>query len=132
MNKIICKRLTRGEDLMSAIKHIASEESLQAAVILSAVGCVSAYRIRAGGGAGIFEEKVPCEIVALNGTVSEKRIHLHIALSKPDLSTVGGHLQEGCIIDTTCELVIGSLEQWHYESEEDSQTGYKEIIFKAN
>ena len=33
-----------------------------------------------------------CEIVSLNGTVSRERCHLHIALSREDLSTVGGHL----------------------------------------
>ena len=72
----------------------------------------------------------PCEIVSLNGTVSEVRCHLHIALSKEDLSTVGGHLVEGCIVNTTCELVVGILDGWHYGVEQDEQTGYDEIVFQ--
>ena len=72
----------------------------------------------------------PCEIVSLNGTVSQARCHLHIALSKEDLSTVGGHLVEGCIINTTCELVVGILDGWCIDTEFDTQTGYDELIFR--
>ena len=69
------------------------------------------------------------EIVSLNGTVSAARCHLHIALSSENLSTIGGHLTEGCIINTTCELVIGILEGIEYGVEQDGETGYDEIVF---
>ena len=45
-------------------------------------------------------------------------------------STVGGHLVEGCIINTTCELVIGVLDGWEIATEFDAETGYDELIFK--
>ena len=72
-----------------------------------------------------------CEIVSLNGTVSERRCHLHIALSKEDLSTIGGHLCEGCIVNTTCELVIGEIPGTVIEKEFDDETGYDELVFRS-
>lgn len=127
--KIICKRLHRGDDLLVAIKQIAKEEQLQAAVVLSAVGCVSEARMRDASGVTIRKINEDCEIVSLNGTVSDLRTHLHIALSKEDLSTIGGHLVEGCIINTTCELVLQELPDWRYGIEQDNVTGYDEIVF---
>ena len=69
------------------------------------------------------------ERLALNGTVSAVRCHLHLALSKEDLSTVGGHLMPGCIINTTCELVLARLDGWRFGVEQDAQTGYDELVF---
>ena len=43
---------------------------------------------------------------------------------------VGGHLVAGCIINTTCELVIGELENTVYDVEFDEETGYDELIIK--
>ena len=128
--KTICKRLRRGEDLLCAIQGIAEQEKIAAGVVLSAVGCVSQGRVRDAGGVNLRDISEHCEIVSLNGTVSAKRCHLHIALSKEDLSTVGGHLVEGCIINTTCELVIGILDGWEIDKEFDEETGYHELIFK--
>ena len=128
--KTICKRLRRGEDLLCAIQGIAEQENIAAGVVLSAVGCVSKARVRDASGVNLRDISEHCEIVSLNGTVSAKRCHLHIALSKEDLSTVGGHLVEGCIINTTCELVIGVLNGWEIDKEFDPETGYHELIFK--
>lgn len=127
--KTICKRLHRGEDLLVAIRQIAKQEQLRAAVVLSAVGCVSEVRLRDASGVTIRNINEECEIVSLNGTVSEVRTHLHIALSKEDLSTIGGHLVEGGIINTTCELVLQELSGWSYGIEQDDVTGYDEIVF---
>ena len=128
--KTICKRLRRGEDLLCAIQALAEQEKIAAGVVLSAVGCVSKARVRDASGVNLRDISEHCEIVSLNGTVSAKRCHLHIALSKEDLSTVGGHLVEGCIINTTCELVIGVLNGWEIDKEFDPETGYHELIFK--
>ena len=127
--RIICKRLQRGDDLLIEIKKIAKEEKLKAAVVLSSVGCVSKLRIRDAGGINIRELNENCEILSLNGTISSERSHLHIAFSKEDLSVIGGHLVEGCIINTTCELIIQEIIGWQYETFNDSETGYKEIVF---
>ena len=122
-------RLRRGADLLLSIKALCAEAHIAAGVVLSAVGCISRGRIRDASGVNIREIPEHCEIVSLNGTVSAERCHVHIALSFEDMSTVGGHLCVGCIINTTCELVIGELPGIRYGVEEDPETGYDELIF---
>ena len=96
--KYHCVRLRRGQDLMLSIKELCREKNIAAGVVLSAVGCISEGRVRDASGVNIQQIEDHCEIVSLNGTVSAARCHLHIALSKEDLSTIGGHLCPGCII----------------------------------
>lgn len=128
--KVCCRRLHRGDDLLAEIRRLAQEEHLEAGVVVSAVGCVSRARIRDASGVHVREVNEHCEIVSLNGTVSAARCHLHIALSKEDLSTVGGHLLPGCIVNTTCELIVAPLCGWRFGTEQDAQTGYDEIVFE--
>jgi len=123
-------RLHRGDDLLLSIRELARQKHIAAGVVLSGVGCISRGRLRDASGITIREISEHCEIVSLNGTVSEKRCHLHIALSKEDLSTLGGHLCPGCIINTTCELVIAELSGQRIETEFDPETGYDELIFQ--
>ena len=126
-----CVRLKRGEDLLESIRNLCRTKQIRAGVVLSGVGCLLQGRVRDASGVNIREIPDHCEIVSLNGTVSEARCHIHIALSREDLSTIGGHLCTGCIINTTCELVIGELPQVAFGVEEDPETGYDELIFQA-
>lgn len=122
-------RLHRGADLMASVKALCAEKHIRCAVVLSAVGCVSHVRVRDASGVTIRDFPEHCEIVSLNGTASETRCHLHIALSKEDLTTIGGHLCEGCIINTTCELILAEVPGMAIETEFDPETGYDELIF---
>ena len=126
-----CVRLHRGDDLLLSIRELAAQKKITAGVVLSAVGCISEGRVRDASGVNIREISDHCEIVSLNGTVSAQRCHLHIALSREDLSTLGGHLTPGCIINTTCELVIAELPGVSFGVENDPETGYDELIFQA-
>ena len=130
--KCHCVRLRRGDDLMLSIKELCREKHIAAGVVLSAVGCISKGRVRDASGVTIRVIPNHCEIVSLDGTVSETRCHLHISLSREDLSTIGGHLCPGCIINTTCELVIAELPGVQIDVEEDLETGYDELIFQEN
>ena len=129
--QLVCHslRLHRGTDLMLSIRELCREKHIAAGVVLSAVGCISEGRIRDASGVTVREIREHCEIVSLNGTVSENRCHLHIALSREDLSTIGGHLCPGCIINTTCELILAELPDTAIEKEFDEETGYDELIF---
>lgn len=127
--KYHCLRLHRGDDLLESIRALAKDSHIRAGVVLSSVGCISRGRVRDASGVTIREIEEHCEILSVNGTVSEKRCHLHIALSREDLSCLGGHLCPGCIINTTCELVIGELPGVEIDVEFDSETGYDELIF---
>lgn len=127
--KTVCRRLHRGDDLLLSIRMLCEREKIDAAVVLSAVGCVSRAVLRDAGGVNLRSVDEPCEIVSLNGTASRTRCHLHLALSREDLSTIGGHMMPGCIVNTTCELVLGVLEHMRFDVEQDAQTGYDELIF---
>lgn len=126
-----CVRLHRGDDLLLSIRELAKQKNIAAGVVLSAVGCISEGRVRDASGVTVREISDHCEIVSLNGTVSAQRCHLHIALSREDLATLGGHLCVGCIVNTTCELVIAELPGVSYGVENDPETGYDELIFQA-
>ena len=124
-----CIRLKRGADLLESIKTVCREKNIRAGVVLSGVGCLLKGRVRDASGVTVREIPEHCEIVSLNGTVSATRCHVHIALSKEDLSTLGGHLCPGCVVNTTCELVIGELPGIDFAEEADPETGYGELIF---
>lgn len=128
--RTVCCRLHRGDDLRKKLEEIAKRENIAAGVILSGVGCVSCARLRDASGVTVRQIDSHCEIVSLNGTVSKTRCHVHIALAKEDLSTVGGHLMPGCIVNTTVELVIGVLDGVQFGVEQDAKTGYDEIVFQ--
>lgn len=125
-----CLRLHRGEDLLKSIQNLCIEKNIKAGFVASGVGCISKGKIRDASGVTIREINEDCEIVSLNGTVSAERCHLHIALSKEDLSTIGGHLCVGCIINTTCELIIAEIPDIRIDVEDDPETGYDELIFR--
>ena len=44
---------------------------------------------------------------------------------------LGGHLCPGCIVNTTCELVIGELPGVRFGVEQDGETGYDELVFES-
>lgn len=125
-----CFRLIRGQDLLEELKKFVAQKNIAAATVASAVGCVTCARIRDASGVDIHELKENMEIVSLTGTLSKNRTHLHIALSKKDLSTIGGHLLEGCLINTTAEIVLLGLDNWEFASEFDATTGYDELVIK--
>lgn len=128
--KTICRRLRRGDDLLRSIEQIAREEGLEAAVIVSRRRLRQPRPRARRSGVTVREIDEPCEIVSLDGTVSAARCHVHIALAREDLSTLGGHLMPGCIVNTTCELALLALDGWRFGVEQDSETGYDEIVFR--
>ena len=125
----ICVRLRRGADLKRSISELAVKYDIRCGYILSAAGCLSSARIRCADGKTIYNIDRPHEIVSLTGTVGIKRCHLHISLAGTDLSVIGGHLAEGCIVNTTCELIIGIADGWSIDTFFDPETGYDELEF---
>ena len=104
----ICLRLRRGDDLLLSIRRLAEREGLRCAAVLSGVGCVTEAHVRDASGVTVR----------------------HIALSREDMTTLGGHLMEGTVINTTCELVLLELDGWRCGVEQDAETGYDEIVFQ--
>ena len=123
-------RLQHGDLLKESIKRICTEKDIKAGVIISSVGSLVKARIRNAGATEIKELSQDLEIISLNGTVSINRIHLHICVSDKNLLTFGGHLEDGCIVNTTCELAILVLDEFEFDKEFDNETGYNELLIK--
>lgn len=71
------------------------------------------------------------EILSLNGTLASSGIHLHIAIADKTGQTLGGHLDDACIIYITAEIVIGVTEEFSFIRTLDEETGYKELEIKG-
>lgn len=129
--KIYAVRLTEGMDLKIEIKKVIKEKQIKAGIILSSVGCVSKVRFRVADGVNIKQINKNMEILSLNGTLSPNGVHLHISYSNQEGVSFGGHLVEGNIVNTTCELVIGILGNYKFNRVMDPTTGYGELITKT-
>lgn len=128
--KELAIRLTGGSDLKKSISELALKHHIDTAIILSAVGCLQAAHIRLAGAKDSLLAYEDYEILSLQGTISKGKCHLHICLADKEGAAIGGHLLDGCIINTTCELVIGVMEDYQSFRTYDEQTGYEEIVFK--
>ena len=128
--KTHCFRLRRGDDLLEKLEEFAREHHIPAATVVSGVGCVSKARVRDASGVTVRTLDEPLEIVSLMGTLAEKRTHLHISLSREDLTTLGGHLMAGCIVNTTAEIVVLELPGVRFDTEFDPETGYDELVIR--
>ncbi|OUL20193.1 PPC domain-containing DNA-binding protein [Nostoc sp. 106C] len=125
--KIFAIRLKPNEDLRESLKKFAIQQHIQAGFILSAIGSLKKAKIRFANqeNSTVFSDKF--EILALNGTVAITGVHLHIAIADKQGKTIGGHLDNGCIIYTTAEIVIGATEEFSFKRTFDEQTGYQEL-----
>ena len=127
--KIIVKRLLPNQDIKVNLISFLEENQLSAAAIISAVGSVKEYVIRVSDGSSVISGNDNREIVSLSGILTKDGIHVHLSLSGLDGSVIGGHLMEGCLVNTTLEVVLMSLED-DLSREFDSDTGYKELVIK--
>ncbi len=122
-------RLRRGSDLRQSIEEKCKELNVNTAVVLSGVGSLYQARIRLAKATEYLEREEDFEIVSLTGTVSRGKAHIHISLADEKGNCLGGHLERGCLINTTCELVLGILEEYETKREFDPESGYDEIVF---
>lgn len=126
----LCLRLENGADIKRSIEQLCIENGVDTAVVLSGVGCVKEINIRLAKAVGFYLRQEDYEIVSLNGTVSKGKAHIHIALADEQGRVIGGHLCDGCIVNTTCELVLGVLEEYSSKRIYDGATAYDEIVFR--
>lgn len=121
-------RLVKGEDLKKKIEEYTVSNNIKAGVILSGVGCLYEAVIRDASGVNCTTLKQKLEIVSITGTLSLDGSHIHISVSDEELKTYGGHLKDGCLVNTTAEIVILELDSYTFTREMDEGTGYKEIV----
>lgn len=120
-------RLTPGDDLKDAVTKFVRERGLSAGIILTCVGSLAEASLRFAGQDETTTLSGPFEILSLVGTLSPEGAHLHIALADKEGRVVGGHVQVGCLVYTTAELVIGELSGVTFLRTFDTVTGYEEL-----
>ncbi|WP_017318624.1 PPC domain-containing DNA-binding protein [Mastigocladopsis repens] len=130
--KIFAFRLKSDEDLKQSLKNFAARQNIKAGFILTAIGSLKQATIRFANQATSIVLPDKFEILSLNGTIATTGVHLHIAISDTQGKTIGGHLDDGCIIYTTAEIVIGTSEEYTFLRSIDKQTGYKELEIIPN
>ena len=124
-----CFRLTKGMDLKKEIENYSITNKISG-VVLSAVGSLSKLTIRLACGENILEIQGMFEIVSITGTLSEDGVHIHISVSDENGNTIGGHLKDGCIVNTTAEVVLNTFDNIKFKRDYDEKTGYDELVIK--
>lgn len=129
-------RLKPGADLKESIEEFVHDKSIDAGFIISCVGGLKQATVRMAEAQPDHQDirtfTDDYEIVSLVGTVSKQGCHLHMSFSDKDGEVKGGHLKEGTIIDPTAEIVVGVDETVTFTREPDEQTGFNELVVKAN
>lgn len=125
--EVVAIRLRPDEDLKKSLQRFALHHNITAGFIISAVGSLKQAKIRFANQqtSTLLSDKF--EIISLNGTIAIAGVHLHIAVADSLGKTIGGHLDDGCIVYTTAEIIIGITDAFTFLRTLDEQTGYKEL-----
>lgn len=125
-------RLKPNQDLRQQLVDFALDRQILAGLILTACGSLKQAAIRFADceACSIITDKF--EIIALNGIVAFSGVHLHILISDRQGQTMGGHLDFGCLIYTTAEIIIGASDEFRFLRTFDPQTGYRELEIIQN
>jgi predicted DNA-binding protein with PD1-like motif len=124
-------RLLPGEDLKQVLQSFAEKRDLKAAYIITCVGSLQKAHLRLAGATERSTWTTKMEIVSLVGTLFNGGCHLHISLADGQGNMFGGHLLDGCIVNTTAEIVIGEAKGLEFYRDTDPQTGYLELGIKG-
>ena len=125
-------RLHRGDDLKQSILEFCKMNNINSGIMACAVGCCSKVRFRLAGAESFYEDERDYEIVSIMGTISKDGVHIHISFADDTGKVVGGHLSDGCIINTTCEVSIIKSDKYRISREYDEETCYKELVIEMN
>lgn len=126
-------RLTEGMDLKKEIVKYCEANNIKAGYIGACVGCCYEIYFRLAGGDDFYHKIGNHEIVSMTGTISEDGVHIHVSFSDDKGVTVGGHLSDGCLVGSTAEIVICSIDNYKLTRRFEDTTGYKELnIEKIN
>lgn len=131
--KQITKRLKVGSDLKKEIEKLCEENDVEAGCLLSVVGGLSRAVLKTPRKPGEASQHVlekELEIVSGTGTLSKYGHHIHLSVSDKKGETIGGHLDYGCVVRLTCELVILAFDDVTYTREGDLETDFKELTIK--
>ncbi|MBC8225391.1 DNA-binding protein [Candidatus Bathyarchaeota archaeon] len=126
--RVIVARVKPGSDLLRSLQKVAAEEGITSGVIVSGVGLLKQARLRnckrlpdeypiTDANRTYLSFEKPLEILSISGNVTlaegEPLVHAHLTLSKvegDEITVIGGHLIEGCVVFGFSEFAILELE----------------------
>jgi len=120
-------RLKSGQDLFEVVQEFVDGKNIGAGCVVSADGSLRRAVLRFAnrdshtGMEGFFE------IISITGTISAHGSPLHLSISDQDGKTIGGHMESGCKINTTAEVVLLAFENEIYKREFAEDSGYDEL-----
>lgn len=120
-------KLNPEQDLKKELHSFCQKNQVQAAAVVSVVGSLKSLNIRLANSTEFYIREEKFEILSLQGLLSQQGLHLHLSVADSKGHVVGGHLMDGNLIFTTCELVLLLIKDLSFEREFDSSTGYKEL-----
>ena len=126
--KIHTKRLLPEQDLKKEILQLCEQSNITAGCIISSVGSLQTFSLRLADSNQTLTRDERVEIISLNGTVSKNGLHLHMSIAKANGAVFGGHLLEGNLIYTTCELIVLETNEFNFNRDIDPATTFKELI----
>jgi predicted DNA-binding protein with PD1-like motif len=128
--KLYALRLKPEQDLKAEIIRFTQENGLQAGFIITCVGSLrcAALRLANHDETTYYDDKF--EICSLVGTLDAEGVHLHVSLSDGTGQMIGGHLQEGSLIYTTAEIMLGEADDLRFTREFDPASGYPELVIR--
>jgi uncharacterized protein len=128
IGKIVAIHLDPGCDVLQTLTEVAEKEGIKSGIIIGGAGSIRTVTLRNPRG---FPDEWPItdkwriytpvtgplEMTAIAGNIAHKPdgslfVHGHITVSTgcPESIAYGGHLIEGCIIQSTGEIVIAEVE----------------------
>lgn len=123
-------RLKENEDLKQSILAYCEIHHILAATIVCAVGCIKKIHLRKAKAIEEYIKEEDYEIVSCIGTIANNKAHIHISVSDESMHTIGGHLMDGTIVNTTAEIVLLELTDYQLDRVYDESTGYGELVVK--
>lgn len=114
--QILFCRIDRGEDLLKNIRKAIEDTKLDTGIVISGVGSLLKARIHMVASNDFpprddfLDFEGPLEIVSLQGIIANGEPHLHISIVNRDFKSFSGHLEEGCLILSICEVAILKVE----------------------
>ena len=147
LGRVVVMRLGPGCDLKKSLEEIARSENIRSGVILSGVGSLSQVTLR---NVRLFPDefpimdrnriytpkKEPLELLSLSGNISkhedEVHIHCHVTVSSglDDGRAYGGHLIDGCLAFSTCEVIITEITDLEMKRNIDPETRVLELYLE--
>ena len=148
LGRVVTFRLGPGADLKKSLEEIIRRENVKSGVILCGAGSLSQVTLRnvrlfpdefpvADRNRIYTPKKEPLELLSLSGNISRQNgevyVHGHVTISSglDDGRAYGGHLIEGCLVFSFCEVVIAEVTGLEMIRDTDPETGAPELFFKS-